>query len=214
VSSLDQARRTRAARTAERRRRQTRWATGLGIAAAVAAVFTIGAVIWNPGGTPGTGMAGGEQVVTTTASTSPTAPSGPSRASEPGTASREPTAPGDAGPDTAGNGAGAGPPTTGAPEPTLHAVVAVPHHLDRLLPKIEGSDPEGPLGDPIRLGACLAANHADTHRVLGVLPVTYQGRPGYALSVRTSKNTVRILVVGPDCGKSGAELMAQQNAPG
>jgi hypothetical protein len=58
-----------------RRRRTKRWATGLGVAAAVAAVVTIGAVVLRPSGSSG-GMAGTGPVTTGSVSSSPAAPGG------------------------------------------------------------------------------------------------------------------------------------------
>lgn len=76
VSSLDDA----------RSRRTRRWAVGLGVAAAFAAVLTIGVVLLRPAGTAGNGLAGGEPSVTSTATTGPSgAPSTPAPgASQPG----------------------------------------------------------------------------------------------------------------------------------
>lgn len=197
VSSLDQARRARETRSADRRRRQTRWATGLGIAAAAAAIFTVGAVLLHPGGTPGVGEAGQQVAATTASSGAPSMAPGAGNDTEP----------------APGNGAGA-PSTTPTTQVTQQAIVAQPHHLDQLLPEITSSTTRGPFGDPVRLASCLAANHASTHYVLGILPVSYNGQSAYAISVRTSDSTVRILVVGPGCGQSGPDLLEEQSATG
>lgn len=196
VASLAAARRARGRRRgADHHRRQTHWATGLGIAAAVAAAFTIGAVLLHPGGTSGRGMAGEAPTVTTqTAATGGPADSGP--------------APGN------------GPATTPPPaQPTVppgatRAVVAVPHHLGDLLSQIDGSAAQGPLSDPQRMAACLTANDVADEKVLGVLPVSYAGQRAYAISLRTASDTVRILVVGPDCGADGANLLEEQTTTG
>jgi hypothetical protein len=58
----------------------------------------------------------------------------------------------------------------------------------------------------------MRANGASASDVLGVIPVTYQDRQAYAVSLYGGVGQVRILVVGPDCGASGGELMEQQTA--
>ena len=192
VSSLAAARRARdARRAADRHRRQTRWATGLGIAAAVAAVFTVGAVVLQHGGTSGRGTAG-EAPTVTIGPTAPAATGGGPSSSEP----------------PSGNGATV-PSPSGLPDLT-HAIVAVPHHLEDLLPQIDGRAPQGPLGAADRMAACLAANDAAGEQVLGVLPVSYTGERAYAISLRTAAGAVHILVVGPQCGATGADLLEEQ----
>jgi hypothetical protein len=78
VGSLDEA----------RSRRTRRWEIGLGVAAAFAAVLTIGAVVLRPAGTGGNGVAGDGSGVTTGASAASTgAPSTPAPGgSQPGSA--------------------------------------------------------------------------------------------------------------------------------
>jgi hypothetical protein len=187
VSSLDHARRARQSRNTSQRR----WAIGLGVAAAVAAVFAIGAVIVNPGGTPGSGFAGDLSSVTT--ATHPTTGAGA------GATQGEPA------PSQGG---------TQAPPARTQAVVATPHHLADLLPQIDGKAPAGPFADHDRLQACLAANDASGDEVLGVLPVSYTGEDAYAISLRAPDGTVRILIVGGACGQSGADLKEEQTTHG
>jgi hypothetical protein len=194
VSSLDHARRTQQSRSTPQRR----WATGLAVAAAVAAVFAIGAVVVNSGGTPGTGLAGDLGGITTGAG----ATTGTDATGRPS---------GSAGEHEPSGGAQAPAPTT--PGQT-QAIVADPQHLTDLLPKIAGKAPAGPFADHDRLLACLAANDADHDEVLGVLPVSYTGERAYAISLRASDGTLRILVVGPECGATGADLKAEQTTHG
>jgi len=202
VSSLEGARRARdQRRAAQRSRGPVRWATGLGIAAAVAAVFTVGAVLLHPDGEPGTGMAGGPLTTTSAAATG---------ASQPGM--NEPAPSNGAQPPPADAGSAPTRATT-APGQT-RAVVVQPHHLADLLPQIAGKAPAGPFADPARLDACLAANDAAGQDVLGVLPVSYTGQQAYAISLRTDTSEVRILVVGPQCGASGSDLLEEQTTTG
>ena len=195
VSSLDHARRARQSRNLTQRR----WAIGLGAAAAVAAVFAIGAVVVNPGGTPGSGLAGDLSSVTTSAQ--PTTGTGPTTGTDTGTdATQGEPAPGQA--------------ATQVPPAQTQAVVATPHHLADLLPQIDGKAPAGPFADRDRLQACLAANDASGDEVLGVLPVSYTGQSAYAISLRAPDGTLRILVVGGACGQSGADLKEEQTTHG
>jgi hypothetical protein len=58
----------------------------------------------------------------------------------------------------------------------------------------------GPLGDPERRAACLAANGVPDQRPAGALQVTLDGRPGTLLVLTTGRSAqFRLLVVGPDC---------------
>jgi hypothetical protein len=193
ISSLDEARQRRL-------RNRTRWATGLGVAAAVAAVLTVGAVILQPGATPGAGQAG--ELPGTTAAASSAAPT-----SHPGAAGAQP-APSAEPTDS--------PPLTGSGGPAqsagLQNIVARPHHLDELLPELDSSPTAGPFTDPDRLAACMQANGASASDVLGVIPVTYQDQQAYAVSLSDGVGVVRILVVGPECGATGSDLIEQQTA--
>jgi hypothetical protein len=188
ISSLEQARQRRL-------RTRTRWATGLGIAAAVAAVLTLGAVILQPGATPGAGQAG--EIPGTTAASTPPATSAPN----PAGAGPAPSGPADSGRRTGGDAG-----------PVTQNIVATPHHLDELLPKLDASPTAGPFTDPDRLAACMQAIGAQASDVLGIIPVTYQGQQAYAISLHGGVGTVRIIVVGPDCGASGSDLIEQQTA--
>ena len=184
VVSLESATRTRSARTTRR------WAAGLGVAAAVAAVIAISAITLRPNHTPGTAEAGGQPGTTTTVSTP--ALGGPGAGS-----------PSD---DTATTGLPGGPGNPG------QAVVADPNHLEDLLTQVVGVADAGPLADPTRMAQCLDANGVKDTVVLGAIPVTFQGQAAYAISLGLDQATARILIVGPNCGDPGPDLLASQTA--
>lgn len=79
-----------------------------------------------------------------------------------------------------------------------------------------GDRPTGALADPDLLAACLVANElsADTP-VIGAGPGAVDGRDGTVLLVPGDRAPMlTVLVVGPDCGLSGADLLARTTTGG
>ncbi len=170
---------------AARSRRRSRWATSLGLAAAVAAVATVVIVAVRPFGTTGgAGLAGG-----------PTDLATPTSVAAPGAVQATP----------------AGQAT--ATPPLGQALVMVPGHLDEAFNQIRGTIEAGQFADPALLAQCLAANNDAGKPVLGVRKVTYRDQVAYAISVGLDSSTAEILVVGAGCGPQGAQLLDQQRAP-
>jgi hypothetical protein len=68
----------------------------------------------------------------------------------------------------------------------------------------------GPLADPARRAACLAANHQDPNQTpAGAMRVTLNGRPGVLLVLTTGRTAqYRLLVVGPDCAAGRPDQLA------
>lgn len=170
---------------AARTRRRSRWATGLGMAAAVAAVATVVIVAVRPFGTTGgAGLAGG-----------PADLAAPTSVAAPGAVQATP----------------AGQAT--ATSPLGQALVMVPGHLDEAFNQIRGIIEAGEFADPDLLAECLAANNDEGKPVLGVRKVTYRDQDAYAISVGLDSSTAEILVVGAGCGPQGAQLLDKQRAP-
>lgn len=91
-------------------------------------------------------------------------------------------------------------PGVGAPQ----ALVLEPGRFGDQLNAIEGKAPLGDtsLTNPATYASCLAANDI-TGTVTGVTEVSYQGRDAYAIAVNVSATSVRIVVVGTQCGQNG-----------
>jgi hypothetical protein len=68
----------------------------------------------------------------------------------------------------------------------------------------------GPLADPARRAACLAANHQDPKQTpAGAMRVTLDGRPGVLLVLTTGVTAqYRLLVVGEDCAEGHPDPLA------
>jgi hypothetical protein len=71
-----------------------------------------------------------------------------------------------------------------------------------------GRSDYGPLTEPARRTACLAANQVDQPPV-GALQVTLDGKPGVLMVLTTGKLAqYRLLVVGPDCAAGNPDRLA------
>jgi hypothetical protein len=73
-----------------------------------------------------------------------------------------------------------------------------------------GRDDYGPLADPVRRAACLAANGQDPNRVpAGAMRITLDGRPGVLMVLTTDQYArYRLLVVGADCAAGHPATLA------
>ena len=72
-----------------------------------------------------------------------------------------------------------------------------------------GGQDYGPLADPARRAGCLARAGAAELSVLGARQVSWSGRPAVLLVLPTEvPGQLRMLVVSPDCGPGGAEVLA------
>jgi hypothetical protein len=74
-----------------------------------------------------------------------------------------------------------------------------------------GRSDYGPLTDPARRAACLAANQQDPNQTpAGAMQVTLAGKPGVLLVLTTGKLAqYRLLVVGPDCAAGNPDRLAE-----
>jgi hypothetical protein len=74
-----------------------------------------------------------------------------------------------------------------------------------------GRSDYGPLADPARRAACLAANQQDPNQTpAGAMQVTLAGKPGVLLVLTTGKLAqYRLLVVGPDCAAGNPDRLAE-----
>jgi hypothetical protein len=74
-----------------------------------------------------------------------------------------------------------------------------------------GRSDYGPLADPARRAACLAANQQDPNQTpAGAMQVTLASKPGVLLVLTTGKLAqYRILVVGPDCAAGHPDRLAE-----
>ncbi|HEY3609437.1 MAG TPA: hypothetical protein VGL06_18190 [Pseudonocardiaceae bacterium] len=74
-----------------------------------------------------------------------------------------------------------------------------------------GRSDYGPLADPGRRAACLAANQQDPNQTpAGAMQVTLAGKPGVLLVLTTGKLAqYRVLVVGPDCATGHPDRLAE-----
>jgi len=74
-----------------------------------------------------------------------------------------------------------------------------------------GRSDYGPLTDPARRAACLAANQQDPNQTpAGAMQVTLAGKPGVLLVLTTGKLAqYRLLVVGPDCAAGHPDRLAE-----
>lgn len=67
----------------------------------------------------------------------------------------------------------------------------------------------GPLSDPDRRAACLAANGVTHQQPAGALQVTLNGKPGTLVVLPTGRTAqFRLLVVGPDCAAGRPDRLA------
>jgi hypothetical protein len=73
-----------------------------------------------------------------------------------------------------------------------------------------GRSDYGPLTDPTRRAACLAANQQDPNQIPdGAMQVTLAGKPGVLMVLTTGKLAqYRLLVVGPDCAAGNPDRLA------
>jgi hypothetical protein len=73
-----------------------------------------------------------------------------------------------------------------------------------------GRSDYGPLADPTRRAACLAANGVDANRTpAGAMRVTLDGKPGILMVLTTGKLAqYRLLVVGSDCAAGHPDTLA------
>jgi hypothetical protein len=73
-----------------------------------------------------------------------------------------------------------------------------------------GRSDYGPLADPAKRSACLAANGQDADRTpAGAMQVTLNGEPGVLMVLTTGKLAqFRLLVVGPDCAAGHPDTLA------
>lgn len=90
-------------------------------------------------------------------------------------------------------------------EPGPSALVLEPGRFGDQLDEIEGKAPAGAtaLTNPATYASCLAANDISGAGVTGVTEATYRGQDAYAIAVDVSATTVRIVVVGTQCGQNG-----------
>jgi hypothetical protein len=104
-------------------------------------------------------------------------------------------------PPTTSDGAGA---TATGPQSFTHAT------LPLALAAALGSDGYGPLADPARRAACLAANGQDPNRVpAGAMQVILDGKPGTLMVLTTGVTAqYRLLVVGRDCAAGTPDQLA------
>jgi hypothetical protein len=74
-----------------------------------------------------------------------------------------------------------------------------------------GRSDYGPLADPTRRAACLAANQQDPNQTpAGAMQVTLAGKPGVLLVLTTGKLAqYRLLVVGPNCAAGNPDRLAE-----
>ncbi len=101
-----------------------------------------------------------------------------------------------------------------APDPATggnNALQLDPGRFGDALKQIEGKRPAGSLQDSATYSRCLAANAIDPSAVRGVTAVTFDGKPAAAIAVVIDAGHSKVVVVGPDCGISGAadQLAAQ-----
>jgi hypothetical protein len=74
-----------------------------------------------------------------------------------------------------------------------------------------GRSDYGPLSDPARRAACLAANQQDPNETpAGAMQVVLTGKPGVLMVLTTGKLAqYRLLVVGPDCAAGNPDRLAE-----
>jgi hypothetical protein len=74
-----------------------------------------------------------------------------------------------------------------------------------------GRDDYGPLADPAKRAACLAANGQDPNRTpAGAMQVILDGKPGTLMVLTTGTAAqFRLLVVGPDCAAGKPDRLAE-----
>jgi hypothetical protein len=74
-----------------------------------------------------------------------------------------------------------------------------------------GRSDYGPLTDPTRRAACLAANQQDPNQTpAGAMQVVLAGKPGVLMVLTTGKLArYRLLVVGPDCAAGNPDRLAE-----
>ena len=104
---------------------------------------------------------------------------------------------------TGGQSVAAAPPTGGS------SMSSGQLNLSSALAAVGRSD-YGPLADPARLSACLAANGQDPNRKpAGASQITLDGKPGVLLVLTTGHTAqFRLLVVGPDCAAGRPDTLA------
>lgn len=103
------------------------------------------------------------------------------------------------------------PPTTGAGTPAGGAQALTSGQLGTATAVAAiGRTDYGPLADPARRSACLAANGQDPNRTpAGAMQVTLDGRPGTLLVLTTGRTAqFRLLVVGPGCAAGRPDRLA------
>jgi hypothetical protein len=98
---------------------------------------------------------------------------------------------------TGGRPSAVGTPVTGLNTATLTAAL--------------GRSDYGPLTDPTRRAACLAANQQDPNQIpAGAMQVVLAGKPGVLLVLTTGQLAqYRLLVVGPDCAAGNPDRLAE-----
>lgn len=108
-------------------------------------------------------------------------------------------------------GVAAPPPTTGVGTPAGGAQALTGRQLNTATAIAAiGRTDYGPLADPARRSACLAANGQDPNRTpAGAMQVTLDGKPGTLLVLTTGRTAqFRLLVVGPDCAAGHPDQLA------
>lgn len=175
---------------AARSRRRRSWLTGVGLAAAVAAVATVVIVAVNPTKESGGAFAGGSQPTTVQP-----APTSTSSADE-------------------GNG-NAAPGATNTSRPGNNLVPSLvnidPADLQKGLHDIEGKS-AGSMSNPIVAATCLAKLNVTGDQVLGVTDVRYQGKTaiGWALKIPGDDQHAELVIVAPGCGSDGAQVLLRE----
>lgn len=183
VTQLADRRKARVGSLQAQRSRRRKWTGGLMAAAAVVAVGAVTAVALSNNKT--NNEAGTPQ---------------------PGPAVTLPT---NVGTLTAGNDGGA--PAPGAEVPPGGELLQLePGNLAGQLNQIDGSEPDGALANRSTFTQCLSDNNIVVTQVKGTRSGTYQGQPAYAILVEAAPGRQEIVVVGANCGTSGANLLDRE----
>ncbi|NNG36772.1 hypothetical protein [Nakamurella aerolata] len=183
VTQLADRRKARVGSLEAQRSRRRKWTGGLLAAAAVVAIGAVTAVALT--GNKASNEAGTPQ---------------------PGPAVTLPT---NVGTLTGGNNGGA--PAPGAEVPSGGELLQLePGNLAGQMSQIDGSEPDGALANRSTFTQCLSDNNIVVTQVKGTRSGTYQGQPAYAILVETAPGKQEIVVVGANCGTSGANLLDRE----